>query len=376
MRHRRVLLSLLLIAPPVLAAGGVAAADSRGKGPGGPPAPLRPSGGPLRPAEEDAGLLGGFAPLPLMLLLAAGGLVLIAAAFYVWHRNRTPAPGTWQPGAAQPGAVPPGAVQAQGGAVPPAAPGTWPAAPAVPPDAVTPPNPAMPAEHAATGTPDAEHRPPPAVTEPAVAEPGTSQAPAGVPAETTPEPASASGPTPSGDPGMPFPQVEEVEGTPQGTHGPGADTPPETAEDDRRGPAAPGGGDPLAQALAGITESGISPALAQQVERLFADGHPGREALVAACIAYRDQIAERHPQLAATLLEGLDRAGVRELVADGQRFDPRAHEAFGVEPTDRPELHDVVAETVKRGYADGERIIRVPQVAVYRHDPSGAGPTP
>ncbi|GHH71276.1 hypothetical protein GCM10017673_24540 [Streptosporangium violaceochromogenes] len=143
-------------------------------------------------------------------------------------------------------------------------------------------------------------------------------------------------------------------------------------------PDSPGarGSDPLAEALAEVAGSGISQALTQQVERLFAEGHPGRAALVTACIGCRDQIAERHPRLSGLLLEGLNRAGVREIVADGHRFDPRLHEAFGTEPTERPELHDIVAETVKRGYADGDRLIRVPQVAVYRHEPSGRGTAP
>ncbi|MBB4919523.1 nucleotide exchange factor GrpE [Streptosporangium saharense] len=126
--------------------------------------------------------------------------------------------------------------------------------------------------------------------------------------------------------------------------------------------------DPLAEALTEVAGSGISQALTQQVERLFSGGHPGRQALVEACIGCRDQVAERHPRLADVLGDGLNRAGVREIVPDGQRFDPRLHEAFGTEPTDRPELHDTVAETVKKGYADGGRVIRVPQVAVYRHE--------
>lgn len=135
-------------------------------------------------------------------------------------------------------------------------------------------------------------------------------------------------------------------------------------------PAAPPAGlsaDPLAGALAEVAGSGISAALTQQVERLLAGGHPGREALVTACVGYRDQLAERHPRLAGTLLEALNRAGVREIVADGERFDPRLHEASGTEAAGRPELHDIVAETVRRGYADGERVIRVPRVVVYRH---------
>ncbi|WP_051864488.1 nucleotide exchange factor GrpE [Streptosporangium roseum] len=157
------------------------------------------------------------------------------------------------------------------------------------------------------------------------------------------------------------------------SHAPAGAPEPSGAPLRRAAPAASG---PMAEALAEVAGSGISQALAQQVERLFAEGPPGREALVEACIGCRDQIAERHPGLAGTLLDGLNRAGVREIVADGQRFDPRVHEAFGTEPTERPELHDVVAETVKRGYADGDRVIRVPQVAVYRHGAPGAGTAP
>ncbi|GAA3030461.1 nucleotide exchange factor GrpE [Streptosporangium longisporum] len=137
------------------------------------------------------------------------------------------------------------------------------------------------------------------------------------------------------------------------------------------GVAGPGSG-PLVDALHEVAGSGISPALAQQVDRLLAGGDPGREALVAACVGYRDQLAERHPRLAGTLLDGLARAGVREVVADGLRFDPRLHEASGTAPAPRPDLHDLVAETVRCGYADGERVIRVPRVVVYRSPGTGA----
>lgn len=142
------------------------------------------------------------------------------------------------------------------------------------------------------------------------------------------------------------------------------------------GPPGPAEADPLEGALAEVAGSGISQALTQQVERLFAQGRPERAALVESCIGCLDQIAERHPLLAGTLLDALSRAGVREIVADGRRFDPRLHEAFGTEPTARPELHGVVAETVKRGYADGDHVIRVPKVAVYRHESPGGGTEP
>ena len=57
---------------------------------------------------------------------------------------------------------------------------------------------------------------------------------------------------------------------------------------------------------------------------------------MAACVGYRDQLAERHPRLAATLLERLNRAGIREIVVHGERFDPRLHEASGTETPGAP----------------------------------------
>ncbi|MET8048891.1 nucleotide exchange factor GrpE [Streptosporangium sp. NPDC005286] len=171
------------------------------------------------------------------------------------------------------------------------------------------------------------------------------------------------GTQPQGTPPFPAGQAGSVPDRP-------ATDPP---TDPPTGPPAGPSDDPLSEALAQVSGSGISPALTQQVERLFSEGHPGREALVGACVGYRDQLAERHPRLAGTLLEALNRAGVQEIVADGQRFDPRLHEAFGTAPADSPELHDIVAETVRRGYADGEHVIRVPQVVVYRHVSPGSG---
>ncbi|WP_436759849.1 nucleotide exchange factor GrpE [Streptosporangium sp. V21-05] len=278
MRDRRAFLSLFLAWPALTGCGAVPGFG--GEAAGAPPAPLRDGGvRSLRPGEAGSGTVGtvgtpfGFLPLPLVLAVAAGVLVVVAvvaAGLYLRRRDpraapRAPLPGTWQAAPAPP-PMPP---FPSGGAVP------------------------------APGRPGAGHPAPPA--------------------------------------------------------GPPAD------------PSANPSADPLAGALAEVAGSGISAALTQQVERLLAGGHPGREALVTACVGYRDQLAERHPRLAGTLLEALNRAGVRELVADGERFDPRLHEAAGTEAAGRPELHDIVAETVRRGYADGERVIRVPQVVVYRH---------
>ncbi|GAA3151758.1 hypothetical protein GCM10010466_48500 [Planomonospora alba] len=291
-------------------------APEPGQGPGVP----APRGG-----SGETGPVDGLGlPLPVLLVLGAGILLLAAAvALYLWRRDRGPAPAAaapWQGGPGPAPAVPPtGPIPSA--AVPPTGPIPPGAVPATSP--VPPTGPISPAAMPATGP-----IPPGAVPAP--------PAPAG-------PPAAGVSPVPPASPAPPSPEAS--------------------------------GADPLADALAEVARSGISSALAQRVERLFADGHPGRQALIDACIDCRDQVEERHPHLSGLLLDGLNRAGVREIVADGERFDPRRHEAFGTEPTDRPELHDTVAETVKRGYADGDHVIRVPQVAVYRHGPAAGGTT-
>ncbi|GAA4567534.1 nucleotide exchange factor GrpE [Planotetraspora kaengkrachanensis] len=129
--------------------------------------------------------------------------------------------------------------------------------------------------------------------------------------------------------------------------------------------AAAGGTGHLTAALREIAAGGVSDALAQQIDRLLA-AEPGRDALVDACVRFRDQLGERHPLLADRLLDALGPAGVREIGADGQPFDGRVHEAVDVVPTADPRLHDVVASTERPGYVDGDRVVRVPRVSVYR----------
>ncbi|GAA1294262.1 hypothetical protein Psi02_41850 [Planotetraspora silvatica] len=132
--------------------------------------------------------------------------------------------------------------------------------------------------------------------------------------------------------------------------------------------AAPGGLGHLAGSLREVADGRVSEALAQQIDRLLAS-EPGRDALVDACIRFRDQLSERHPFLAARLLDALGTAGVHEIRADGQPFDGRVHEAVEVVPTADPRLRDVVASTERPGYVDGDRVVRVPRVAVYRLEP-------
>ncbi|GAA3101425.1 nucleotide exchange factor GrpE [Streptosporangium carneum] len=371
MKHRRVLLPLL----PLLVGLALTGCGLLGGGTGGEAAPAATSSeqartgvtgkDPARPLREkgqgitpvEAGTPGGAKktspvpppslpiPLPLALALAAGVIVAAAAAVYLWARNRQAGGRTtaWQggPGTSGPAGVP-GAPGPSGFPGTPG-PSNLPGAPGL----SGPQEPPGPAGSAGAS-----------VTSP-VPPPGIAPTPM-PPAPPDNAPTAA----------YPVPGAQRPPWQPPAAVPPSG--PPARAGEGQPPPAS----DPLADALVEVAGSGISQALTQQVERLFAEGHPGREALVEACIGCRDQIAERHPQLSGTLLDGLNRAGIQEIVADGQRFDPRLHEAFGTEPTDRPELHDVVAETVKRGYADGGRMIRVPKVAVYRHETPGSETSP
>ncbi|WP_214108835.1 nucleotide exchange factor GrpE [Acrocarpospora catenulata] len=126
-------------------------------------------------------------------------------------------------------------------------------------------------------------------------------------------------------------------------------------------------GDPLRPALAEVAASGASAAISEQIDRLLA-GPAGRDELARACVRFRDQLAGRFPAQADRLAAALATAGIREVRAEGQPFDGRVHEAVDTTPTDDPRLHDTVSATIRTGYVDGERVLRVPRVVVYRWD--------
>ena len=56
----------------------------------------------------------------------------------------------------------------------------------------------------------------------------------------------------------------------------------------------------------------------------------------------------------------LENAGVKEIEADGQRFDPRVHEAIGEAPGDEGKVISVV----QKGYLLGDRVVRPAMVVV------------
>ena len=88
-----------------------------------------------------------------------------------------------------------------------------------------------------------------------------------------------------------------------------------------------------------------------------------------------DALREGFQLIASSFQQALGRAGVEEIPADGEAFDPRIHEAvFQVEDPDRP--HGTVTETTQRGFRLGDRLIRAPKVVVSRApQPDAEGPS-
>ncbi len=81
-------------------------------------------------------------------------------------------------------------------------------------------------------------------------------------------------------------------------------------------------------------------------------------------------------------LEKLERAGMKEIMAEGETFDPTRHEAvMAVENGDQPA--DTVVNVVEKGYTLNEKVLRAAKVIVTRppakaqnHDDTGKrGPT-
>lgn len=64
----------------------------------------------------------------------------------------------------------------------------------------------------------------------------------------------------------------------------------------------------------------------------------------------------------------LESAGVREIAAEGQPFDPNVHEAISEAPGDEGK----VVSVVQKGYALGDRVIRPAMVVVGRGSPPAA----
>jgi hypothetical protein len=144
----------------------------------------------------------------------------------------------------------------------------------------------------------------------------------------------------------------------------GAGTPPTVPIE--RAPA-PQGERELTAVLRTLAAAGVSAAISQQIERLLSRPDVGREALVQAVVRYRDQLAGTEWE--RELLTALNAAGISEIrVADGEVFDGRSHEAADSVAAPTPHHHDRIAQTVRCGYLDHDRVLRPPRVVVYRAD--------
>ena len=97
-----------------------------------------------------------------------------------------------------------------------------------------------------------------------------------------------------------------------------------------------------------------------QQDRVAAD----RAALIALCLYAYDRA--RSAAVAERIEDGLAGVGVCAVRPDGERFDPRLHEAGGVQSTADAALDGVVAETELAGFTDSGAVLRVPVVTVYR----------
>jgi molecular chaperone GrpE len=65
------------------------------------------------------------------------------------------------------------------------------------------------------------------------------------------------------------------------------------------------------------------------------------------------------------LSKAFDRAGLREIVPQGQRFDPQLHEAIAAQPSQEHDP-DSVVQVVQKGYELNGRLLRPARVIVAR----------
>jgi hypothetical protein len=154
-------------------------------------------------------------------------------------------------------------------------------------------------------------------------------------------------------------------------------TPPSPADSSavlpgRTGPAPPEPGVGVAAltgALHEVAERAPGAAIREQITRLF-QGSPHRSDLVDAAIGYRDQLRVRDHELVEVLRAALVQANVHELPTKGESFDPSRHIAVDNVHTHDRALDDRIAYAHKPGYRDGGRVLRLPEVVVYRNEPA------
>lgn len=93
-----------------------------------------------------------------------------------------------------------------------------------------------------------------------------------------------------------------------------------------------------------------------------------RRKLVSTCIAVGDQVGSE--MLQDRIADALEEVGVRPFRPDGERFDPNHHRAAGKVPAESPDQDGLIAMTQRPGYVDGDEVIRLPEVLVWRAEKS------
>ena len=97
-----------------------------------------------------------------------------------------------------------------------------------------------------------------------------------------------------------------------------------------------------------------------------------RGRLALALITCLDSL-EEDEEAAAEARTALLESGFVPLGAEGERFDRMRHRAQGRVPTEDPGLEWKVATCARAGWLDGERVLRLADVWVYRLDAEKTG---
>jgi hypothetical protein len=95
-----------------------------------------------------------------------------------------------------------------------------------------------------------------------------------------------------------------------------------------------------------------------------------RSRLIATCMELSDRLSNE--ALRERLLSTMASVGVEVIAPDGEPFDSERHHAIFRTPTTDRSQHGRVASTERLGFSDRGRIIRRPEVAVYRDDAQGS----
>ena len=120
------------------------------------------------------------------------------------------------------------------------------------------------------------------------------------------------------------------------------------------------------ESVAGLPP-GTEPVASRELQRLRRDA--GQRTVLARSLA--ELVPSMPDALVWQAREALAEVGVRQVVPDGEPFDPAAHHAVGTEPVPPGGREDIVARTIRPGYADNENILVYPRVVVYADDAGG-----